>query len=168
MAKAPRPKPPSPAALLRAGLERLPPTTRKLFAAVRTAMRRRFPTANELAYDYGSHVVVAFGPTERGIDALVAIDGRGDGVRLYFNQGQRLPDPQRMLRGTGALARYVPIDSPRQLAQPELIALLAAAQELAPVPLPTAGRGTRTVRGAARRPTAPKVGAKSSTRRKSS
>ncbi len=75
--------------------------------SVRATMRKRIPTANELAYDYASQVVIAYGPTDRGIDAIVSIARRPDGVRLYFNQGPRLPDPKVLLVGSGTQTRFI-------------------------------------------------------------
>jgi hypothetical protein len=62
-------------------------------------MRKRFPTAHELAYDYSSHVVISYSATDRAIDSIVAIAGRADGVRLYLMHGPQLPDPKGLLLG---------------------------------------------------------------------
>jgi len=109
-------------------------------------MRKRFPTANELAYDYGSHVVIAYSPTEHAIDGIAAIDARTDGVRLYL-LGPRLPDPKKLLQGSGKQARFVVLETARSLAHPDVKALIAGAIELAKVPLPAKGKGKLLMRG---------------------
>ena len=56
----------------------------RLIRAVRSALRKRFPTANELVYDYGFSLVIAYSPTEQGIEGIVSISARADDVSLYF------------------------------------------------------------------------------------
>lgn len=140
---------PTPEAQLEAFLDRLEPAQQKLMRSLRTAMRKRFPTANELAYDYGHSVLISYSPTERGMEGVVSIATRDDGVRLYFNQGPKLPDPKRLLKGTGKQARYIEIASVGQLKEPDVEALLAAAVRLSPTPFPAKGKGILAIRGAA-------------------
>jgi hypothetical protein len=121
--------------------DRFDPKHRTFIRSIRAALRKRFPTANELAYDYSSFFVIAYSPTDRGIDALVSIAARADRVDLYFSHGPQLPDPKRLLRGTGKEVRFIPLESAKQLADPDVKAFIAAAIELASVPLPTKGKG---------------------------
>jgi hypothetical protein len=139
----------TPDAQLRSFLESLDPRIQKLFRAVRAAMRKRFPTANELAYDYTSHVVISYAPTDRGVESIVSIDARPDGVRLYFNHGPQLPDPQKLLLGSGKQVRFIRLESAEQVTQPEVEALMRAAIARSGVPLPAAGKGKLIIRGAA-------------------
>lgn len=117
--------------------------------ALRSALRRRFPTAHELAYDYGRQVVIAYGPTDKGIDAVVTIVAREDEVQLHFNNGPSLPDPKKLLKGKAKMTRYIPVESARRLAAPEVEALIVAATRLAKVPMPASGKGTLRIRGKA-------------------
>src|SRR5688572_29166965 len=91
-------KKPTPEAQLRAYIDKLDPKNQKLFRAVRAAVRKRFPTANERAYDYGHALVIGYAPAEHGIDSITAIRASATGVSLYFSQGPQLPDPKRLLR----------------------------------------------------------------------
>src|SRR5262245_27169477 len=102
---------PTPEAQLRACVGRLDPKNQKLLRSVRTALRKRFPTAHELAYDYGTHVVIGYSPTDRGIDGIVAIAARDTGVSLYFSQGPQLPDPKKILLGSGKRTRFIALES---------------------------------------------------------
>lgn len=135
-------KTPAPAAQLRACMLKLPPKQRTLLRTVRTALRKRFPAANELAYDYGKALVIAYAPAERGIDGLLSVRASAAGVALYFNHGPRLPDPKGLLRGSGRATRYIDLDSAGRLAHPDVKALIAATVALAKVPLPREGKGT--------------------------
>ena len=136
----------TPEAELESYIDRLDPKNQKLMRSVRAAVRKRFPTANELAYDYSSHVVISYSSTDRAIDAILAIDGRTEGVRLYFMHGPQLPDPKRLLQGSGSQARYVPVETASQLAHPEVDALIAAAVDKATAPLPSKGKGGLTIK----------------------
>ena len=42
------------------------PKYQRLIRSVRKALRKRFPTANELIYDYNNAFVIGYSPTERG------------------------------------------------------------------------------------------------------
>lgn len=137
---------PTPEAQLRTFIYRFGTKEQKLFRSVRTAVRKRFPAANELAYDYPHSVVIAYSPTERGIDSSVSIALRADEVRLYLMHGPKLPDPKRLLLGTGREARYVRLKSASELAHPDVKALIAAASELASVSLPSKGKGSLIIK----------------------
>ena len=101
----------TPEAHLRSSIDRLDPKNQKLMRSVRAAVRKRFPTLNELAYEYATSFVIGYSPTERGIDGIVAIAARADGVRLYFGQGVHLPDPKGLLLGSGRQTRFVRVEA---------------------------------------------------------
>lgn len=139
-------KKPSPEAQLRSCIDKLDPKHQKLFRAVRTALRKRVPTANELAYDYGQALVIGYAPAEQGIDAVVAIRADAKGVSLYFGQGPQLPDPKKLLRGSGKQVRFLELESASQLAHPDVEALIAAAIDQAKMSLPAKGKGTLIIK----------------------
>jgi hypothetical protein len=136
----------TPESQLRSFIGRLDPKNQKLSRSVRTALRKRFPTANELAYDYSSFFVIAYSPTENGIEAPVSFAGRASGVDLYFNNGPKLPDPKKLLLGSGKLTRFVRLESAKDLANPDVEAFIAAAIDLASVPLPSKGKGSLIIK----------------------
>jgi hypothetical protein len=100
----------SPEAELRAFINRLDRKEQKVFRSVRAAVRKRFPTVNELAYDYPDSVVIGYSPTDRGIEGIVAIAARADGAFLYLSHGPQLPDPKKLLQGSGKQTRFIRID----------------------------------------------------------
>jgi hypothetical protein len=155
----------SPEAQLRSFIGRLDAQRQKEIRAVRLALRKRLPSANELAYDYSSFVVVAYSATDRAIDAILSFAGRPDGVDLYLNHGPQLPDPKKLLRGSGKQTRFIRLESARQLALPEVEALIAAAIDLANVPLAPRGRGALIIKTNKSGSTAKPTGAKPKTRR---
>ena len=131
----------TPEAHIRSSIDRLDPKNQKLMRSVRAAVRKRFPTLNELAYDYATSFVVGYSPTERGSDGIVAIAARADGVRLYFGQGVDLPDPKGLLLGSGRQTRFLQVKAASQFAHPDVEALVAVAIEQAIVPVPSKGPG---------------------------
>jgi hypothetical protein len=136
----------TPEAQLRSLIEKFDPKDQKLIRSVRAAVRKRFPTANELAYDYSFALVIGYSPTDRGIDAIVAIRTSATGVSLYFSQGPQLPDPKRLLRGSGKQTRFIQVEAASQLAHPDVEALIAATIDQARIPLPSKGKGSLIIK----------------------
>ncbi|MES2129566.1 MAG: hypothetical protein V4463_20020 [Pseudomonadota bacterium] len=131
----------TPAAQLDSYIDRLDPKNQKLIRAIRTALRKRFPTANELAYDYTTFLVIGYSPSERGIESIVAVAARPTGVFLYFNQGPQLPDPTKILQGKGKQTRFIQLETASRLLAPEVEALVRATIEQAKIPFPSEGKG---------------------------
>jgi len=144
----------TPEAQLRSLIEKFDPEDQKLIRSIRSSVRKRLPSANELVYDYKTFFVIAYSSTERPPDAIVATAARTDGVRLYLIQGPQLPDPKKLLMGSGKQTRFIRLEAARRLAHPDVEALIAAAIDHAGVPLPSKGRGRLVIRtfGAKRRP----------------
>ena len=128
-------------AQLRSLIAKFAPKDQKLIRSVRSAVRKRLPSANELLYDYESFFVIGYSPTDRPTDGIVSIAARADGVRLYLMQGPQLPDPKKLLMGSGKQTRFIRVEAAGQLAHPDVEALIAAAIDRAGVPLATEGRG---------------------------
>lgn len=142
------PREPTPAALLRSWADRYAPQIRARFRAVRAALRKRLPTANELVYDYGNALVISYAPADKGIDGILAIRVSAGGVALYFNQATQLPDPKRLLKGTGKQARFIMLESAGRLTHPDVNALIVAAVRQARVGLPATGKGSLVIKSA--------------------
>jgi hypothetical protein len=131
----------TPEAQLRSLIEKFDPEDQRLIRSVRSALRKRLPTANEFVYDYNTFFVITYSPTDRPTDGIVSAAARVDGVRLYLTQAPRLPDPKKLLMGKGKQARFIPVEAARRLAHPDVEALIAAAIDQARVPLPSKGQG---------------------------
>ena len=119
--------------------------------AIRRAVRRRFPTANELVYDNYNFFVIGYSPTERPSDAIVSIAARANGVGLCFIRGASLPDPNKVLLGSGNQTRFIRLDSAGQLARPEVEALVAEAIARSKTPLAAIGRGRLIIRSVSKK-----------------
>ena len=136
----------TPEAQLRSLIEKFDPQDQKLIRSVRSAVRKRLPTANELVYDYNSFFVITYSATDHPMDGIVSTAARPDGVRLYFMQGQKLPDPKKLLMGSGKQTRFIPVQAAAKLKHPDVEALIVATIDQASVPLPSEGRGTLIIR----------------------
>jgi hypothetical protein len=132
---------PTPEAELQSWIDRLDPKGQKLFRSVRAAVRKRFPTVDELAYDYTSSIVLSYTPTKHGKDGIVSIAARADGVRLYLLDGPRLPDPKKLLQGSATQVRFVPVEAASRLAHPDVEALISSAIDRSKVAPPSVGKG---------------------------
>jgi hypothetical protein len=118
----------------------------KLIRAARTTLRRRLGTATELVYDNYNFFVIGYCSTERPSDCIVSIATGANGVALSFYHGATLPDPQKVLLGSGRQHRFVRLESAATLAQPEVEALIDAALAQAKTPLPANGRRKLIIR----------------------
>jgi len=130
----------------------------RLIQAVRKALRKWFATANELVWDNYNFFVIGYSPTERPSDSIVSIAARANSVGLCFIHGARLPDPNKLLLGSGNQTRFIRLESAAVLARPEVEKLIAAAIAQAKTPMKTTGRGKVIIRS---------VSAKQRPRRKS-
>ena len=133
-------------ARLRGFIAKFVPKHQALIRATRKALRRRFPTAWELAYDNYNFFVIGYGPTDRPSECIVSIAAAANGVGLCFIRGGSLPDPDGMLLGSGKQTRFLRLESADVLARPAVEALLAAAVAQAKPPFATGGRGTLVIR----------------------
>ena len=104
-------------------------------------MRARLPGAIELVYDNYNALAVGFGPTERASDAIFSIALFPRWVSLFFLDGARLSDPQRLLKGSGKKARHIVLGDAAVLDRPGVRALMEQALEHAKKPKD--GRGSR-------------------------
>ena len=76
----------------------------------------------------------------------MSIAARANGVGLCFIYGASLPDPNKLLLGSGKQTRFIRLESASVLARPAVRALVAAAIDQANIPLPTSGRGKLIIR----------------------
>ena len=117
-----------------------------LIRSARKTLRKRLPSANELVYDNYNFFVIGYCSTERPSDCIVSIAAAANGVGLSFYYGAFLPDPLKLLLGSGSQNRFVRIESAATLAHPAVEELIAAAIAQAHKPLPASGRGKLVIR----------------------
>jgi hypothetical protein len=109
------------------------PEIASLARAIRIEMRDLYPTALELVYDNYNALAIGYGPTERGSDAIFSFALYPRWISLFFLQAKGLPDPDRMLQGSGSAAKHVVLPSAETLRNPAVQALMRAAEARAKV-----------------------------------
>ena len=112
-------------------LSAFPPEIAKLFLAGRRVVLKAAPDANELVYDAYNAVSAAYSFSDRLKEAFLHVAAYSGHVNLGFNRGAELPDPSQLLRGSGARIRHIRLESPGDLKNPALGALVAAAEACA-------------------------------------
>ena len=113
---------------------------------MRPWLRKRLPTAHEVVYEYSDFFVISYSPDERGYEGVLAIRASANAVRLYFNRGKELPDPAKLLQGSGKQTRSIHMEGASTLARPEVTRLIDEAIARNPVPFPRTGRGPVVIR----------------------
>ena len=138
-------------AQLKGFIAKFEPSHQRLIRAVRRALRQRFATAYELAYDNYNFFVLGYGPTARPSDCIVSIAAGANGVGLCFIHGASLPDPTGMLQGSGNQTRFIRLESVDVLKRPEVEALIAAATTRSRAPMRSSGRCELVIRSVSAR-----------------
>jgi hypothetical protein len=123
--------------------------TQVLIRAVRKALQKRLPAANELVYDNYNFFVIGYSPTERPSDSILSIAAAANGLGLCFIHGANLPDPHKILLGSGKQTRFLRIGSAEVLARPEVEALIMAAVAKSKAPLAPDGKRKLIIRSVA-------------------
>lgn len=114
-------------------------------------LRKRLPTADVMIYDNYNFLVAGFSPNDRPSDVVLSIAMSARGVALCFLQGATLPDPQRILRGSGRLVRNLRLASVNDFERPEVQMLLEIALDQARVPFDSNRTGRLYVRSVSRK-----------------
>src|ERR1022692_1624123 len=143
---------------LQSFINKFSPNDQALIRSLRQALRKRLPSANELVYDNYNFFVIGYSSTERPSDSIVSIAAGASGVGLAFYRGSTLPDPHKILLGSGSQNRFIRLESEEVLSRLEVDALIAAAVAQAKTPLAASGKGRLIIRS---------VSAKQRPRRKS-
>jgi len=125
----------------------------RLIGSIRRWLRKRLPTAHELVYEYRDSLVISYSPTERGYEGVLSIRASANSVRLYFNRGKGLPDPEKLMQGTGTQTRWIHLESVSALVRPAVALLIDEAIARNDVPFALTGRGPVVIRSSHRRVT---------------
>ena len=128
-------------AAIRAVIATHAPAHARLINAARKHVQTRLPTAQEIVYEYRSWIIFSYSPNDHGIDGVLAIRAEATGVKFYFNRGKGLSDPEKLLKGTGSMVRYIDLDNAATLTRPAVANPIEAAIAANTVPFATSGDG---------------------------
>ena len=68
--------------------------------------------------------MIAYCYSQKYADLICVIIPSKKGLKLGFNRGNELPDPYKLLQGTGKISRYIEINSIEQINSPAIVELL--------------------------------------------
>jgi hypothetical protein len=112
-------------------------------------MRALLPCAIEMVYDNYNALAIGFGPSERASEAIFSLAVYPRWVTLFFLQGTKLPDPDKLLQGSGNQVRHIRLTDPGILLTPAVRALMVAALAGARVPLSPATKHRMVIKSVA-------------------
>ncbi len=118
----------------------------RLVGTMRRGLRKRLPTAHEVVYEYRDCFVISYSPNEHGYEGVLAIRGSANGVELYFNRGKELPDPEKLLQGSGKQTRWIHLEGASTLTRPAVASLIHEAIARNREPFARTGRGPVVIR----------------------
>ena len=103
----------------------------KLALQLRALVLEEMGPCYENIYDAYSAVAIGYGTSDRLRDGIFHIAVYSKHVNLGFNDGASLPDPKRILQGTGNRIRHITIKTPADPAWPEIRAYVRRARKSA-------------------------------------
>ena len=133
-------------AQVRTLIDKFAPAHLRLLGAMRRSLRKRLPTAHEVVYEYRDWFVISYSPNEHGYEGVLGIRASADGVKLFLNYAKELPDPAKLLQGSGNQMRSINVEGASTLARPEVARLIDEAIARNQVPFASAGRGPVVIR----------------------
>jgi hypothetical protein len=110
-----------------------------LAKAIRARMREVYPTALELVYDNYNALAIGFAPSERTSEAIFSVVLYPKWVSFFFLQARGLPDPDKILRGNGAVCKHIVLPSLDALNSPAVRTMMREAEVQAKVPFDPKG-----------------------------
>jgi hypothetical protein len=126
---------PTPAQQLSSFLVKFDPRVAASARAVLSRLRKKLPGAIELVYDNYNALAIGFGPSEKASEVIFSIAVFPRWVSLFFLQGAKLPDPDKVLKGGGTQVRHIVLTDLKILEQPAVRKLMALALKSAKKPL---------------------------------
>ena len=123
----------SPQAQLEEFIGKYTPEMATLTRAVLKKMRVRLTGAKQLVYDNYNSLAIGFSSTERAGDVIFSVVPYPRWLLLFFFHATKLPDPEKLLKGSGKVVRSVVVNDAKDLDAPALKKLMEAALKCASV-----------------------------------
>ena len=102
-----------------------PRDVQSLARAARALMMEVLPKVKETVDPTGPYITYAYEPGYKGVVSYITVSKQG--VKLGVARGTSLPDPKKLLQGSGKSNRHVVIKTPDDLETPGLRQLVRAA-----------------------------------------
>ncbi len=104
-------------------LEQKPSELTELFLGLREFILDLYPEANEIFY-HTQALTSVFSLSDKLVHGFVHLPIYRKHMNLGFNQGALLPDPVKLLQGSGKLIRHLPIKQQQDYQRPEVQTLI--------------------------------------------
>jgi hypothetical protein len=102
-----------------------PRDVQSLARAARALMMEVLPKVKETVDPAGPYITYGYEPGYKGVVSYITVSKQG--VKLGVARGTSLPDPKKLLQGSGKANRHIVITSPEDLETPGLRPLVRAA-----------------------------------------
>ena len=96
-----------------------------LVNAARALMLELLPKVNETVDSTGPYIHYSYAPGYKGVVGYISVNKKG--LKFGLANGASLPDPKKLLQGTGKIGRHVVVNTPIDLRAPGLRQLVRAA-----------------------------------------
>ncbi|MEA3080338.1 MAG: hypothetical protein QOD54_6 [Sphingomonadales bacterium] len=116
-------------------IDKYTPEVGALTRALLDKMKARIPGAAILVYDNYNALAIGFGPNEKAGQAILSLAVMPRWVTLCFLWGVQLPDPHRLLNGSGSRVRHVRLHTSDAFDDPRVQELIAAALDRSEPPI---------------------------------
>ncbi len=145
----PSSKPYTPPTQLKGLIDKFAPDMAKQIRFAYAAMKKRWPTAQQMVYDNYNFFVIGFCPTDKPSEAIFSLACQAKGVSLCFLQGAHIPkslDPKKLLKGSGTTVRSIRLYPIELIDDQDVVALMTVANAHAKVQMPQNGKGNLVIR----------------------
>jgi hypothetical protein len=139
-------------------IDKFTPKVAALTRELLDKMKARVPGAVIIVYDNYNALAIGFGPTEKAGQAVLSLAVMPRWVTLCFLDGAGLPDPHRLLNGSGSRVRHVRLHTVDAIDDVQVQDLIDAALERCEPPINPAGEQRLIIKSisAKQRPRRPK------------
>ena len=120
-------------------IDKFTPEVAALTRALLAKAKARIPGATIMVYDNYNALAIGFGPNDKAGQAILSLAVMPRWVTLCFLRGVRLPDPHKLLNGSGSRVRNVRLMTPEAFDDPRIDALIGEALARSDVPIDPAG-----------------------------
>src|SRR3954471_24254589 len=116
-------------------IDKFTPQVAALTRALIEKTKARVPGSTIMVYDNYNALAIGFGPTDKAGQAIFSLAVMPRWVTLCFLRGKGLPDPHRLLKGSGSRVRHIQLHTAEAFDDPAVQELLAAALEGSQTPI---------------------------------
>ncbi|HEY4070513.1 MAG TPA: hypothetical protein VGM04_03035 [Sphingomicrobium sp.] len=116
-------------------IDKFTPEVAALTRALLVKMKERIPGSTILVYDNYNALAIGFGPSAKAGQAVLSLAVMPRWVTLCFLYGAGLPDPHKLLKGSGSRVRNIRLHTALAFDDPRLQELISNALDRCEPPI---------------------------------